>query len=98
MRPSVSAFVQFKHILSVPSFDEQSGVPVAKLRALDNMIERLVSQQGAAPVDNVKITGDNIDSVIAGLRKSASRELINTRSLYPSGMNLEMGSRVNVFA
>jgi len=48
MQPHVARYVQFKHLVGVPTASNASGVPVAQLRMIDSMIENLIKGQSEA--------------------------------------------------
>ncbi len=43
VKPILSVYAQFKHITGVPSRREGEQIPFSRLKALDNLIDRLVN-------------------------------------------------------
>ena len=75
VEPTVALYARLKHISGVPSPTENGGFPLHKLRALDSLIDRLVSlrKAGSAAV-SVKslgsMSGPDLDAAIVRLQRS----------------------------
>ncbi|MBN1411522.1 MAG: hypothetical protein JW969_11810 [Spirochaetales bacterium] len=98
VRPLVSMYARFKHIVGVPSDNIQSNVPVSKLRILDTLIEKLVANKGSSAVEAVKITDENIDSMIEQAKTELGKEFIRAATLYKTNISAEKGTFINTFA
>jgi hypothetical protein len=89
-------YAHFKHITGIPANKNVSGVPVYKLRILDNLIERLVGHK----VDSTRflqITEENIDMII----EQVKNEVRSRETTFPSsGAHFppETGIVINTFA
>lgn len=44
--PSVYLYARFKHVRGVPAMGKEKGLPLSRLRALDSLIDRLISLKG----------------------------------------------------
>lgn len=94
VQPYVARYVQFKHIYGIPSTQEGSGLSVAKLRALDILIERLSGKADQAQ-SFVKLSNDNVDNLISKLEKEY--RIMQSSKGYPS-LKPETGIFLNVMA
>ncbi|MBN1696718.1 MAG: hypothetical protein JW881_04330 [Spirochaetales bacterium] len=89
-------YARFRHITGVPSGNNSAGVPVYKLRVLDNLIDRLVSG-GAGNSFAQEITNDNIDLMIdRAAREVRSRETALRMS--PAVFSPRAGIVIDTFA
>jgi len=61
VRPFYSISAVFKHISVVPSNVGNNGIPLYKLRILDNLLDRFIRNGNAK---HLKITEKNVDSLI----------------------------------
>jgi hypothetical protein len=96
LKPSRSVHTHFKHITAIPVRMENEGIPVYKLRILDNLIERLVGQKNKAK-DYIKISSHNIDTLITQFKQElSSRE--TSLNLFYKDVQPQMGMILNVFA
>lgn len=95
VRSTISTAISFKHILGVPGKGE--GIPVFKLRVLDNLIERLVR---ARQTDNIEyeyeeLSTENIDSTIDKYYNELKSE-IAAQKPYNGNLLPESGEIVNL--
>ncbi len=67
VRPLHSVYAHFKHVIGVPSRSPGGQVPLAKLRVLDNLIERLVRIRGQKG-ETMPVTNENVDPMIDQLK------------------------------
>jgi hypothetical protein len=89
-------YAYFKHITGIPTGKDIAGVPVYKLRILDNLIEQLVGRKVNSTQD-LQITEENIDMIIAQVKNEMqSREM----TLQSPGAHLlsEAGIVIDTFA
>ena len=63
---SLVLYSRYKHVRGVPSFDGEGGLPLDRLRVLDNLIDRLVSLKsgGLYAKDVDELTTREIDGLI----------------------------------
>lgn len=93
VRPLYSISAVFKHISPVPSSTGQAGIPLYKLRVLDNLLDRFMQKN----VKRIKITADNIDSLISkALNKLKSQSYIGEQ--YSVSFRAEKGLIINLVA
>ncbi|MBN2534568.1 MAG: hypothetical protein JXB88_16915 [Spirochaetales bacterium] len=71
LKPSQSIYARFKHITAIPARMNGEGVPVYKLRMLDNLIERLIGQTNMAE-KFVRISPETIDTLISNFKQELS--------------------------
>ena len=95
VRPTFS-FYLFKHVLGVPSRSAEEQVPISKLRALDNLIDRLVKLRGEKG-ETIPVGRDNVDTLIQRFQGELHTALQATRPLF-SGLFPETGLVVNMLA
>ena len=96
IRPYQSIYANFKHITTIPTKNEESGIPVFKLRILDNLIEKLVGKKGKRE-NYIKVTTENIDAAISHSRN----KLINLKdsiSFQSNNISFDKGLVLNLFA
>ncbi len=62
VRPTYSLYL-FKHVQGVPARSPDRQVPIHKLRALDNVIDRLVKLRGAKG-EVMPVSAENVDALI----------------------------------
>lgn len=96
VRPYQSLYANFKHITTIPTKNDETGIPVFKLRILDNLIEKLVGKK-VNRSDYIKLTAENIDTAIAIARD----KFINMNSLKPfsaDNIYFDKGLVLNLFA
>lgn len=84
-------YSRYKHVRGAPSIGSTAGVPLSKLRALDNLIERLIRLQGNHPI--VKHTRELTEGEIDGLISAYRRDLHQT--LGSPRRSLTVGSPAN---
>lgn len=63
VRPLYSISAVFKHISPIPASVGDNGIPLYKLRVLDNLLDRFIRRDKGA-FKQIKISANNIDSVI----------------------------------
>lgn len=96
LKPSQTIFTRFKHITAIPSKMINEGIPVYKLRILDNLIERLIGQTNKAE-EYVRISPENIDTLISQFKQELSfRE--SPKKAFFSNFRPQTGMILNVFA
>jgi hypothetical protein len=71
VRSDQAVAAQFKHIVTYPAQEGIGSASIFKLRILDNLIEQLSGTQGLGK-EYLRISNDNIDSLIAKLRSEAA--------------------------
>ncbi|MBN1798702.1 MAG: hypothetical protein JW822_08995 [Spirochaetales bacterium] len=97
VRPLLSPLIALKHLIGIPSKDGMEGIPLYKLRMLDNLIERLSKLKTQKPAGDFShlINPQNIDSHIKNL--SGQIKTISSKLLpYISGLSPEPGTLVNI--
>ena len=73
VHPSVVVYARFRHIVGVPGGESSPGVPIVKLRVLDNLIDSYVSANSSKlrlpPPEEMKVSVDarTVDTYIAAL-------------------------------
>ncbi len=97
VNPVHAPYARFKHIQGVPARD--GGVPIFRLRVLDNLIDRLISrgQQTPSPAQLRDLKPESIDPLIGRLENRLHRHLLQFRSsfggLYPeTGMLIDLSA------
>jgi hypothetical protein len=81
VKPDQIIVAQFRHINTYPSDDGVSSASVFKLRILDNLIEQLGGETGRAE-DFLRISKDNVDSLITKLKGEAALRNVYRSSSY----------------
>ena len=95
VRPSYSLYL-FKHVLGVPARSPDKQVPLHKLRALDNVIDRLVKLRGEKG-ELVPVSRENVDVLIDRFEGELHTAMAAARPLF-SGMFPDTGLVVNLLA
>jgi hypothetical protein len=95
VRPADSLFL-FKHVLGVPARTAGSQVPLDKLRALDLLIDRLVSLRGDKG-EVMPVTRDNVDGLIQQFQGELHSALAAAKPMF-TGLFPETGLVVNLLA
>jgi hypothetical protein len=95
VRPADSLFL-FKHVLGVPARSAGSQVPLDKLRALDLLIDRLVSLRGDKG-EVMPVTRDNVDGLIQQFQNELHSALAAAKPMF-TGLFPETGLVVNLLA
>lgn len=90
-------YARFKHVQGVPSRGS-GGFTVSRLRALDNLIDRLTRLKGEAPSRDAM--SQEVDKQVEELSKQLREELASLdQSGFGKGFqNLSLGSLVNMLA
>ncbi|MBA7469810.1 MAG: hypothetical protein GH155_07080 [Spirochaeta sp.] len=91
-------YARFKHIKGVPSAD--GGVPVFKLRVLDNLLDRMLAVKGSLAIDADKIkvvNPDNIDAITQRLQSTFRESLLAVKPAF-SGLFPETGLLIDMIA
>ncbi len=96
VRPDQVVVAQFKHIVTFPASDGVGSASVMKLRILDNLIEQLGGETGK-PENMLRISGDNVDSLIARLSNELTIKNASKNSAY-GGLRPGKGILLDVFA
>jgi hypothetical protein len=96
IKPSRSISARFKHITAIPARMDNEGISVYKLQILDNLIERLVGQSNRAE-EYVKISSENIDTLISHFKQELSFRESSPNALYNS-IKPQIGIILNVYA
>ena len=75
--PSVLLYSRYKHVRGAASIGPGNGAPLTKLRALDNLIDRLIRLRGNQPiVRNIDdLNAGEIEGLLASYRKGLHRAL-----------------------
>ena len=94
-----SLFAKFKHIFGMPALGKGEGLPIVKLRALDNLIDRIIKIKGnrAFVKDVSGLSGDMLSS----LKDTYLKELHSAVAQTPSpfyGSFSEAGVILNIMA
>ncbi len=95
VRPTYSLYL-FKHVLGVPARSPEMQVPIHKLRALDNVIDRLIKLRGEKG-EVMPVSRDNVDALIERFQGELHTALAAARPLF-SGLFPETGLVVNLLA
>ena len=98
VRPSLSVYANFEHVLGVPSRPGQSNVPIGKLRTLDRLIDRLTGLRRVG--NDFQPVYQTMGSTEMRQPHSISKETGFSKPLYPalSANTVEPGTLVNVLA
>ncbi len=88
---SVLLYSRYKHVRGAPPVGAGRGVPLYRLRALDNLIERLISLRSNRPIvrNIADLSREEVDGLIEEYRKSVHREVSSESKV------LEIGSVSN---
>jgi hypothetical protein len=72
---AVLLYSRYEHVRGTFPVGDSEGVPLSKLRALDNLIERLLRLQGRQPIvrNTRDLTKGEVDDLIAVYRKDLHR-------------------------
>ena len=97
IRPINTIYARFKHIRGVPA--AEGGVPVFKLRILDNLIDKLLRYRENIPgvSELVRIKLENIDSLIVDLQHHLRNQVMNSVPFF-GGFYPETGMLVDLVA
>lgn len=93
-------YARFKHIKGVPSKD--GGVPVFRLRILDNLIDKMLNAKGFLKIEADKISMkdinlDNIDKITQNLQAALRKNLLAEKPAF-SGLFPETGLLIDMVA
>ena len=94
-----AVYARFKHVQGVPSGGDQ-GFTISRLKALDNLIERLALLKGDAPKGRPNsASAQQVDQQIEELSKELRQELstLESRGFQAGLKNLSVGALVNLF-
>ena len=92
-------YARFKHIKGIPSFSENSGFSVTKLKQLDTMID-FISRLKNEPV-SVDFSGEDpsvLESLSEQYSKIVREQLVSPLSGYQAGSMYSPGSLLNATA
>lgn len=95
VRPTYSLYL-FKHVQGVPARSPEMQVPIHKLRALDNVIDRLVKLRGEKG-EVMPVSPQNVDGLIERFEGELHTALAASRPLF-SGLFPDTGLVVNLLA
>ena len=97
VHPVLTIYAHFKHIRGIPSVD--GGVPMFKLRILDNLIDRLLSYRENLPAikDLKRLDTENIDPLIYNLQQHLKNLVMSSQPLF-GGFYPETGMLVDLVA
>ncbi len=97
VHPTHAPYARFKHIQGVPAHDD--GVPIFRLRVLDNLIDRLISrgQQIPSPAQLLELKPESIDPLIDRLESRLHRYLLQFPSSF-GGLYPETGLLIDLSA
>lgn len=98
---AVLLYSRYKHVRGTPSFGSIQGVSLSRLRALDNLIERLIRLRGHQPiVRNIEdLTQQEIEGLIETYRKGVHRALTTeTQMQQPASAWEDLGLTLNTVA
>ncbi len=96
--PKIHAvYARFKHINGIPS--SEGGIPVLKLRMLDNLIDNLLNskEKRLESLELNRLNTEQVDSLIDDLQVRLRRQVLNTRPVF-SGFYPETGMLLNLVA
>ena len=90
-------YARFKHIRGVPA--AQGGVPVLRLRILDNLIDKLLSYRESVPstIDVGKLNPQRIDGLIQDLQVALKQRVMETEPMF-GGFFPETGMMIDLVA
>jgi hypothetical protein len=97
VRPIHAIYASFKHIKGVPS--PQGGVPVLKLRILDNLIDKLLSYRESVPhtVDAGQLSPQRIEGLIQKLQVTLKQRVMESAPMF-GGLFPETGMLIDMVA
>jgi len=98
---AVLLYSRYKHVRGTPSLGTVHGVSLSRLRALDNLIERLIRLRGNQPiVPNIEeLTQQEIEGLIETYRKGVHRALTDqTQNVQPASAWEDLGLTLNTVA
>mgnify|MGYP006306915459 FL=1 len=92
-------YARFKHVQGVPS-QEEGGFTISRLRALDNLIDRLARLKGEAPEAARGAAAQQVERQVEELSKQLRQELATLdRSGFGAGRkSFSLGALVNMVA
>ncbi len=95
--PAHSAYARFKHIQGVPS--RNGGLPMFKLRVLDNLIDRLLRYGEEVPgADELRrLGGEAVDRLIHDLENRLQQRVLHFPSSF-GGFYPETGMLIDLIA
>ena len=83
VQPYIARYVQFRHIVGIPTREGTSNVSVSKLVALDNLIDKFVSKRAESAAAD-KSSNQKADQIITSLEKQYINHLIAGNINYSS--------------
>lgn len=95
VRPTYSLYL-FRHVQGVPARSPDKQVPIHKLRALDNVIDRLVKLRGEKG-EVLPVRAGNVDALIERFEGELHAALAAARPLF-SGLFPDTGLVVDLLA
>jgi len=99
VQPYIARYVQFRHIVGVPTKGGTSNVSVSKLVALDNLIDKLINKKAATvnARENSKSVNQKADQIISSLENQYINHLI-TGKISTSSAATGMGIFLDTWA
>ncbi len=94
-------YSQFKHVRGTPSLEDGSGLPLSSLRAMDNLIDRLVALKGRNVYSgNVEGMGsDEISFSVERLQKELNQQVSGSEiPLMAGSVQNDLGLTLNFVA
>ncbi len=99
--PRAEIYAHFRHVVGVGADGPAEGVPLLKLRILDNLIESYLKAQRVRGVRNedvvVPVSARTVDATIAALSADLHTAL-STRARPPGGQAAEAGAILSLGA
>ena len=94
-----TVYARFKHVQGLPGSGD-GGFTINRLRALDNLIDRLTRLRGESPERESGIASQQVDQQIEQLSKQLRQELASMdKTGFQAGWkNLSFGNLVNMLA
>jgi hypothetical protein len=97
VRRFFSPSIALKHLIGIPTSNDLEGIPLYKLRILDNLIERLarLKKENNTGITGEVISADNIDTHISRL-SSQVKNAYNRIAPFAGGLSPESGRLLDI--
>jgi hypothetical protein len=97
VRRFFSPSIALKHLIGIPTSNDLEGIPLYKLRILDNLIERLarLKKENNTGITGEVISADNIDTHISRL-SSQVKNAYNRITPFAGGLSPESGRLLDI--
>ena len=97
VRADQSLYAQLKNVSGFPAAEEGQGLPLNKLRILDNLIERMKHLKGATGqgIKKIGLSEDSIDALIQQYSKELHSAIAKAAGPF-SGISVEPGMVLNM--